>query len=92
MRTLILLVTFAIAILVASPVLGNDVYSIRCGQTQVVYYGDLDEDVLRKCGVPDSKGINSWIYYQGSTGRVVFHFGPGGRFRRNVRRIEIVGE
>ena len=91
MRILRLSAAIAIAILTASPLFAIDTTSIQCG-LNVVYLGDLDGNVLTKCGTPTYKGgLNRWIYDDGySETYVVIHFGAGGQFRRRVMRIEIV--
>lgn len=90
MRIHKLFAIFVIATLVAGPVLAFADSSMRCG-TQVVILGDLEGDVLEKCGEPTYTQGDKWIYDDGSSEyyRVV-HFGPGGEFRRTVVDIEIV--
>jgi hypothetical protein len=78
------------AVLVATPAFAMDVTSIHCSGLQVVYLGDLDGNVLAKCGTPTYKGLARWTYDDGySDTYVVIHFSAGGEFRRRVVRIEI---
>ena len=44
----------------------EDASSMMCDEG-VVNIGDMDIDVQDKCGVPDSRGMNEWVY----------DFGPG---------------
>jgi hypothetical protein len=53
--------------------------SIRCG-TYLIYGGDFKDstsmyEVLKKCGEPEAKNGNTWIYIQGSMVRsLTFNF------------------
>lgn len=89
MRKLVLFALFVVVVLAASSSVAADVSSYSCG-LKVVYIGDLEDDVLMKCGQPTYKEGFSWVYARGSSdSRVIIHWGPGGRFRHRVSRIEI---
>ena len=85
MRMFIVSMAFVIAVSALSPALAGDVSKVQCG-LEVVYVGDLDDDVLSKCGEPTVDQGDSWIYDDPS---VVIHFGSGGPHRRRVVRIEL---
>jgi hypothetical protein len=77
-----------IAIMVAEPVFAD---TLDCGGSGVVITGDLEEDVLRKCGEPTYTEDNQWVYDMGDPDTLtVIHFGGGGKYRREVIRIERV--
>ena len=59
--------------------------SIRCG-THLIYAGGGKDsasmyEVLKKCGEPEAKSGNTWIYVQGSMDRVLT-FSYEGRLQR----------
>ncbi|MBW2055870.1 MAG: DUF2845 domain-containing protein [Deltaproteobacteria bacterium] len=90
MRTVRLVAILVLVALLATPVLALDVSSIQCG-LNVVYLGDLDSNVMSKCGAPTYTGQDRWTYDDGySDTYVVIHFGAGGPYRRRVMRIELV--
>ena len=59
--------------------------SMRCG-TNLVYAGggpdsSLMYEVLKKCGQPEAKLGNSWVYVQGSMERILM-FNSAGRLHK----------
>ena len=88
MRMFIFSLAFVTAVLMMSAALASDVSKVECG-LEVVYVGDLDDDVLSKCGEPTVDQGDAWVYDDPS---VVIHFGDGGPHRRRVERIELKNE
>lgn len=83
----------AIAILIvllvnvaASPVYAYD-KSMRCGRHLIVAGGNSDSavmyEVLKKCGEPEAKQGNAWIYSQGNMQRILTF-----NFESRLQRIE----
>ena len=89
MRIVMLLGIIAIAVVATNPALAIDVSRLQCG-LKVVYLGDLEHDVLSKCGSPTATQGNLWIYDRGYPGPyAVIYSGGGGKYRRRVMRIEL---
>jgi len=89
MRKLVLFALFVVVVLTAGSSVAADVSSFSCG-LKVVYIGDIEDDVLMKCGQPTYKEGFNWVYVRdASDTRMIIHWGPGGRFRHRVSRIEI---
>ena len=59
--------------------------SMRCGRHLIHAGGGKDSagmyEVLKKCGEPEAKNGNNWIYLQGSMRRILT-FNVDGRLRR----------
>jgi len=72
--------------LVAAPVYASD-KSMRCGRHLIVAGGNRDSalmyEVLKKCGEPEAKQGNTWIYTQGNMQRVLTF-----NFESRLQRIE----
>ncbi len=79
-----LLTTGLILALVAIQTMASD-RSMRCG-TYLIYAGGGKDsagmyEVLKKCGEPEAKNGNTWIYVQGSMRRILT-FNYQGRLQR----------
>ncbi len=64
---------------------------MRCG-TYLIYAGGGKDsagmyEVLKKCGEPDAKNGNAWIYLQGSMRRILTFNFEGRLLRIESRRI-----
>ncbi len=72
--------------LAASPVYASD-KSMRCGRHLIVAGGNRDSalmyEVLKKCGEPEAKQGNTWIYTQGNMQRILTF-----NFESRLQRIE----
>ena len=81
-----LLATGLILALVAMPSMASD-RSIRCGTYLIHAGGGKDSagmyEVLKKCGEPEAKNGNTWIYVQGSMRRILTF-----NFEGRLQRIE----
>ena len=69
---------------IVMPLMASD-RSIRCG-THLIYAGGGDDnsgmyEVLKKCGEPEAKNGNTWVYIQGSMRRILT-FNYEGRLAR----------
>jgi len=80
-------VTFTCALvlaLLAAQTMASD-RSMRCGRYLIHAGGGKDSagmyEVLKKCGEPEVKNGNTWIYLQGRTYRTLT-FNVGGRLQR----------
>jgi hypothetical protein len=73
-RSIALVVVGLVVHLAAYPVQASD-RSMRCGGYLIYAGGGKDSalmyEVLRKCGEPEAKQGNTWIYRQGSTHRIL---------------------
>jgi hypothetical protein len=62
---------------------------MRCGQHLIYAGGGTDSasmyEVLKKCGEPEEKQGNTWIYKQGSMTRMLTFWGDG-----KLQRIDSV--
>ena len=81
-----LLATGLILALVAMQSMASD-RSMRCG-TYLIYAGGGKDsagmyEVLKKCGEPEAKNGNTWIYVQGSMRRILTF-----NFEGRLQRIE----
>jgi len=83
MKIVTLFAIFVIAILAANPVRPGEFTTIRCG-TYELHLGDLEEDVLRKCGSPTYTEVERWIYDKGGETRLVITFNGAAKYRRRV--------
>ncbi len=85
------LLTFGLILaLVAIQSMASD-RSMRCG-TYLIYAGGgkssaLMYEVLKKCGEPEAKNGNDWIYVQGSMRRILTFNFEGKLSRIESRRI-----
>jgi hypothetical protein len=81
-----LLATGLILALVAMQSMASD-RSIRCGTYLIHAGGGKDSagmyEVLKKCGEPEAKNGNTWIYVQGSMRRILTF-----NFEGRLQRIE----
>ncbi len=83
-KSAFLLTTGLILALVAIQSMASD-RSMRCG-TYLIYAGGGKDsagmyEVLKKCGEPEAKSGNTWIYVQGSMRRILT-FNYQGRLQR----------
>ncbi len=83
-KSAFLLTTGLILALVAIQSMASD-RSMRCG-TYLIYAGGGKDsagmyEVLKKCGEPEAKNGNTWIYVQGSMRRILT-FNYQGRLQR----------
>ena len=83
----------ALAVLIAlwasiatSPAYASD-NSMRCGRHLIVAGGNSDSslmyEVLKKCGEPEAKQGNSWVYSQGNMQRILTF-----NYESRLQRIE----
>ncbi len=83
-RSIAVIVVGLIVHLAASPAEASD-RSIRCGRYLIYAGGGSDSalmyEVLKKCGEPEAKLGNDWIYVQGSMQRLLT-FNYEGRLQR----------
>jgi len=81
-----LLTTGLILALVAIQSMASD-RSMRCGTNLIYAGGGKDSagmyEVLKKCGEPEAKNGNTWIYVQGSMRRILTF-----NFEGRLQRIE----
>ena len=89
-KFVVLLATGLSLILVGMQSMASD-RSMRCG-TYLIYAGGgkssaLMYEVLKKCGEPEAKNGNDWIYVQGSMRRVLTFNFEGKLSRIESRRI-----
>jgi len=73
-RSIVVILALLLSIVAGDPAHASD-RSMRCGG-QLIYAGgnkdsSLMYEVLRKCGEPEAKQGNIWIYTQGSMQRVL---------------------
>ena len=82
-------ISFTIAILILCGEAGIPLHasdrSIRCGENLIHGGGGKDStgmyEVLKKCGEPEAKQGNTWIYIQGNMRRILT-FRADGRLQR----------
>ncbi len=83
-KSAFLLTTGLILALVAMQTMASD-RSMRCGTYLIHAGGGKDSagmyEVLKKCGEPEAKNGNTWIYVQGSMRRILT-FNYQGRLQR----------
>ena len=83
-KSAFLLTTGLILALVAIQTMASD-RSMRCGTYLIHAGGGKDSagmyEVLKKCGEPEAKNGNTWIYVQGSMRRILT-FNYQGRLQR----------
>ena len=85
----IVFVTLALLLcLTATQALASD-RTMRCG-TYLIYAGGFDSsgmyEILKKCGEPEAKNGNTWIYLQGNMRRVLTFNFEGRLMRIESRR------
>lgn len=85
-RSIAVIAVGLIAHLATYPAQASD-RSMRCGRNLIHAGGGRDSslmyEVLKKCGEPEAKQGNNWIYVQGSTQRVLTF-----NFEGRLQRIE----
>ncbi len=83
-RSITLILFGLMTSLAAIPLHASD-RSIRCGGSLILGGGGKDSsgmyEVLKKCGEPEAKQGNTWIYIQGNTRRMLT-FNADGRLQR----------
>jgi hypothetical protein len=89
-RLFIMFAIFTSVVLVTNPVQAYFVQSFDCGGgQQPIYAGDNEETVLMKCGQPNSREGDAWIYYRGVDTVMMVIYDGSTPFRRKVLGIEI---
>jgi len=89
MKRRVVFITLALMLcLTAMQALASD-RSMRCG-TYLIHAGGFDSpgmyEVLKKCGEPEAKNGNTWIYLQGSMRRILTFNAEGRLMRIESRR------
>ena len=88
-KFVVVLVTGLFVAVVAMPAMASD-RSMRCG-TYLIYAGGGKDsagmyEVLKKCGEPEAKSGDNWIYTQGSMRRILTFNFEGRLLRIESRR------
>ncbi len=84
----VVFVTLVLMLCLAAQAIASD-RSMRCG-TYLIHAGGFDSsgmyEVLKKCGEPEAKNANTWIYLQGSMRRILTFNFEGRLMRIESRR------